>query len=159
MEVLIPNDICSIKLSNKSTKNARVTKLDGSHVFGKVPSLNDKFPEGDIILKLGYQGFYNSSNNLLQGAFGLRHIWDKHRAEIGATNAEDVVRFVESILKVGADILIDESKHANKPLVIESSTGMVILELKSPQNEDAYYTIITAYDRKSHPGTLMGNIK
>ncbi|MCZ5702295.1 hypothetical protein O5466_24310 [Escherichia coli] len=28
---------------------------------------------------------------------------------------------------------------------------MMILELKKPNGEDPYYSIITAYDRKSHP--------
>lgn len=159
MDVLIPNDISNGQLNRKNTKNARVTKLDGSSSFGKIPKLNDLFPEGEIFLKLGERGFYNSRLKILQGAFGLRHIWDRHRSEIGASNAEQIIVFIESVLKCGAEILIDENKYPNKPLVVESSSGMVVLELKRPQNENAYYTIITAYQRKSHPGTLMGQIK
>jgi len=158
MDVLIPSSISDDTLRNKTKPNARVTKSDGSRYFGKVPKLNDSFPEGQIILKLGKRGFFNQTSREVQGAFGLRHIWDKHRREINATTVQEVVVFVESILKNGADVLIDDNKHPNKPLVVESSIGMVILELKRPQDEDAYYSIITAYERTSHPGTLMGNI-
>ncbi|EJG0899092.1 hypothetical protein C4H01_RS24445 [Vibrio parahaemolyticus] len=158
MDVLIPNDISNQKLRKKTTQNARVTKNDGVGSFGKVPKLNDAFPEGEIVLKLGSSGFFDPISRDLKKAFGLRHIWDKHRTEIGATTAQDVVAFVESVLQSGAEILIDKNKDPSKPLIVESSVGMVIVELKQPQGEDAYYSIITAYDRKSHPGTLVGNL-
>nr|WP_010890242.1 hypothetical protein [Salmonella enterica]AAB91550.1 hypothetical protein [Salmonella enterica subsp. enterica serovar Berta] len=108
-----------------------------------------------IILKLGDSGFYNKRTESLEGAYGLRHIWDKHRVEIGATSAEDIVIFLESILLAGAEVLIDPKKGQNKAIVVESGTGMMILELKKPNGEDPYYSIITAYDRKSHPGTKL----
>ena len=31
----------------------------------------------------------------------------------------------------------------------------MILELKKPHGEEPYYSIITAYDRKSHPGVKV----
>lgn len=158
MEVLIPNDISTQTLKAKNQQNARVTKNDGSGSFGRVPRLNDTFPEGEILLKLGNKGFFDPVSKSLKKAFGLRHIWDKHRQEIGATTAQDIVTFVESVLQSGAEIIIDKNKSPTKPLIVESNVGMVIVELKQPLGENAYYSIITAYVRKSHPGTLMGNL-
>ncbi|MBJ4267093.1 hypothetical protein JGE07_22555, partial [Salmonella enterica subsp. enterica serovar London] len=98
MNLLLPRDIVEAVLNDKKTKNARVAKCDGSEFFLELPSMNADFPAGKIILKLGDSGFYNKRTKSLEGAYGLRHIWDKHRVEIGATSAEDIVIFLESIL-------------------------------------------------------------
>lgn len=155
MEILLPQDITSAILLEKKKKNSRVCKIDGSEVFFTIPHLSADFPDGKIILKLGDPGYYNKSQQKLEGAYGLRHIWDKHRAEIGATCAEDIVNFLEKILLSGAQVLLDPKKGPNKVIVVESATGMMIVELKKPNNEDAYYSIVTAYARKSHPGTVL----
>lgn len=155
MSLLLPNDITEAVLNGKKTKNARVAKNDGSEFYLDLPYMNADFPAGKIILKLGDSGFYNKRTQNLEGAYGLRHIWDKHRTELGAASAEDIVIFLESILLAGAEVLIDPRKGPNKAIVVESGTGMMILELKKPNGEDPYYSIITAYDRKSHPGTKV----
>lgn len=155
MEILLPRDITNAILSEKKKKNSRVSKNDGSDFFLTLPNLSADFPDGKVILKLGDSGYYNQSKKKLQGAYGLRHIWDKHRAEIGATCAEDIVNFLEGILLSGAQVLLDQNKGPNKVIVVESGTGMMIVELNKPQNEDPYYSIVTAYDRKSHPGTML----
>lgn len=152
MSLLLPSDITEAVLNEKKTKNARVAKSDGSEFFLDLPYMNADFPAGKIILKLGDSGFYNKKTGNLEGAYGLRHIWDKHRTELGATSAEDIVIFLESVLLAGAEVLIDAKKGPNKAIIVESGTGMMILELKKPQGEDPCYSIITAYDRKSHPG-------
>lgn len=159
MSVLLPSEITTAALTEKKTKNARVAKNDGSEFFLDIPYMNADFPAGKIILKLGDSGFYNKMTRNLDGAYGLRHIWDKHRTEIGAASAEDIVIFLERILLAGAEILIDSKKGPNKAIVVESGTGMMILELKMPHGEDPYYSIITAYDRKSHPGTILHTLK
>jgi len=142
-------------LTGKGTKNARVCTSIGSDFFLDIPSISADFPAGKIILKLGDSGFYNRSSKRLECAYGLRHIWDKHRTEIGATCATDIIIFLEGILHQGAEMLLDSSKGPNKAIVVESGTGMMILELKRPQGEAPYYSVVTAYDRKSHPGILL----
>ncbi|MCA2486255.1 MULTISPECIES: hypothetical protein [Vibrio] len=158
MNVLLPGDVSHQVLNNKKTKNARVTNSKGTTSFGQIPKLNSQFPEAEVILKLGDPGFYDLKVKQLKGAFGLRHIWDKHRSEINAQDASDVVKFIENVIRGGAEVLIEYGKDPNKPIILESSSGMVIVELKRPQGEDPYYSIVTAYDRKSHPGTLMGTL-
>ncbi len=91
------------------------------------------------------------------GAFGLRHIWDKHRNEFNAQDASDIISFVETIITAGADIIVDTNKGPNKPLIVESSAGMAVLEPKNVMNQPSY-SIITAYTRKQHPGVLIGNL-
>jgi len=160
MSIFTPNDV-SIEMLNidkKTQQNAKVTNSNGSVSFGLMPNLNNNLPQGEVILKLGYKGFYNPREKESKGAFGLRHIWDKHRAEINAKSASDIILFIEEVMIPGADIIIDKKKSLEKPLIVESSTGMVIVALKRPLGEDAYYHVVTAYDRKSHPGILVGNL-
>ncbi len=158
MSILLPHDVSQQMLNSKKTKNAKVTNSNGTCSFGIMPNLNSKFPAGEIILKLGDPGFYDRREKKLKAAFGLRHIWDKHKVEIGATNAFDVIKFIESVITLGAEVLIDSNKDPNKPLIVESTAGMVVVELKQPQGEEPYYSIVTAYDKKRHAGTLVGNL-
>jgi hypothetical protein len=51
--------------------------------------------------------------------------------------------------------VINTLKDENAALVIESKTGLVILRLSK---DKTYYDIISAYDRKSHPGTVIARI-
>lgn len=145
-------------LNSKNAKNTKILTSLGNTFFGVMPQLNADFPEGDIILKLGDSGFYDKRTKQIKSAFGLRHIWDKHRAEIVANNATDIILFIESIITNGANVIIDNSKSKDKPLIVKSNMGMVVVELKTPQNEASYYSIITAYIKKSHPGTLMASL-
>jgi hypothetical protein len=46
-------------------------------------------------------------------------------------------------------------KDENTALVIESKAGLVILRLSKDKTD---YDIISAYDRKSHPGTVIAMI-
>ncbi|CAM3273180.1 hypothetical protein [Moritella viscosa] len=158
MSILLPNDVSQQMLDSKKTKNAKVTNSNGTCSFGVMPNLGARFPTGNIILKLGDSGFYDRNERKLKAAFGLRHIWDKHKVEIGATNAFDVIEFIESVITVGAEIIIDQNKDPNKPLIVESTAGMVVVELKQPQGEEPYYSIVTAYDKTRHAGTLVGNL-
>lgn len=152
------NNIKNTDLIKSNQKNARVTTNSGTTVFGKMPRLNARFPEGDIILKLGFVGFFDRQTKQKKGWYGLRHIWDNHQRELGARNARDIVSFIESVLVKKAQIIIDKAKDPDKPLVVEAQTGIVVLELISPTQEEPYYSIITAYSRKSHKGTLMGTL-
>lgn len=160
MSIFTPNDVSleMLNINKKTQQNAKVTNSNGAVSFGLMPKLNDNLPQGEVILKLGYKGFYSPREREPKGAFGLRHIWDKHRTEINAQSASDIILFIEEVMISGAEILIDQNKSLEKPLIVESSTGMVIVALKTPQEEDAYYHVVTAYDRKSHPGTLVGNL-
>lgn len=158
MSIFSSNDVSLEMLNKKTQKNAKVTNSTGQLSFGIIPKLNDKLPQGEVILKLGYKGFYSPGDREPKGAFGLRHIWDKHKTEINAQSASDIILFIEDVMVAGAEILIDRNKSLEKPLIVESKTGMVIVELKMPHEEDAYYSVVTAYDRKSHPGTLVGNL-
>lgn len=159
MNIFNPTDIDNDVLDKKNMKNSRVTNNKGNLSFGTIPKLNDNFPKGEIHLKLGDSGFYSHNHHEPKGAFGLRHIWDKHGDELNSQNAEDVVKFIESVLQVGAEVIIDPKKSPNKPLIVESNTGMVVVDLKEPQNEEPFYNIITAYDKKAHPGNVMGNLE
>lgn len=150
-----PHTITTQHLDSKNAKNTKILTTSGDAIFGVMPQLSPDLPEGNIILKLGDSGFYDRHTKQVKSAFGLRHIWDKHRIEIVASNATEIVVFIESII---TNVIIDNSKSKDKPLIVKSNMGIVVVELKTPQNEPPHYSIITAYTRKSHPGTLMASL-
>ena len=153
MQIFQPSDITPTLLSDGSTKNSFVANTSGKHSFGNFPVNNHGSPVANIYLKLGYVGY----GSVRSGAFGLRHIWEKHGAELSLSDPIDAIKFIESILQVGAHVILDQTK-GNKPVVVQSSAGLVTLGLTKPPNEDPYFNIITAYDRRNHPGTLIAKL-
>jgi hypothetical protein len=154
IKIYQPQDITTALAGEKSTKNARVANTAGSISYGMFPINNQGFPVAEIILKLGYIGFKANRD----GAFGLRHIWEKHRNEIGLSSPSEIPAFIESILTPGSEVIIDHNKDPRKPLIIESSIGLLTLSLTQPQLELHHYNIITAYARKSHPGIVIATL-
>lgn len=143
-------------MSEKSKKNSFVCMPCGAFSFGAFPPNNAHFPEGDIRLKLGLVG-YITGNNERQGAFGLRHIWEKHGSELGLTCPAETIHFIKNVITSGAQVLIDSHKNPDRPIIIESKVGMAILNLQA-STHDVYYSIISAYNRKQHPGTVIAKI-
>lgn len=154
IEVFQPRDVTAALANDKRSKNALVANTSGVVSFGTFPSNNHSFPSGDITLRLGYVG-YGAGR---KGAFGLRHIWEKHKTEVMATNPEDIPAFIEAIITKGSNVIIDKDKDPNKPLIVESKVGLLTLGLKLPNNANPYYHVITAYARKSHPGTVIATL-
>jgi len=154
MEILQSSDI-TLNLATKTTKkNSFIANCSGVQSFGTFPSNNHGFPSVSIYLKLGIIGF--GSERL--GAFGLRHIWEKHGSEIGISLPSQIPSFIESILQPGSVVIIDRNKCPDKPLIIESNAGMIIVGLNQPKNAPEYFNIISAYDRRSHPGIVIATI-
>lgn len=153
MTVLSSADVTEDLLFGSNTKNQRILNSDGNESFGTLPHINEDFPSGSIFLRLGFKG----SGFSRRGAFGLRHIIEKHGSEIGFDDAVGAIAFVEQILSTGAVIKLDR-KDGVRLLVINSSHGMVILEKKTPQGEPIHYSIITAYGKVNYPGTILGQM-
>lgn len=142
-------DILPGKSKQGSVVERPCTKID----YGQFPANNFGFPVGDIVLKLGYKGY----GRLKTGATGLRHIWDKHRNEIGLSCPSEIPPFLETVIRPGADVLVDHTKNADRPLVLTSTTGIAVLGHKVVEGKDIY-EVITAYIRRQHRGTLIGNL-
>lgn len=146
---LLPTDITIATLNARNLKGSIICTSSGQHHFGIFPHVSDKFPSGKICLKLGFGG----QGRFKDGAYGLRHIWEKHRQEISAKSALDIVLFLEKVISAGAEVIIDNTKDPDKPLILESKSGMAVVAI----NGGNYY-ITSAYDRKSHKGTVVGNL-
>lgn len=146
----------TLQLMNcNNRKGTRVINpLTGLMTFGAIPA-NSHVPEGDIFLKLGIRG--RGYDRL--GAFGVRHIWDKHGAELGAAMPGDIPSKVYEILAPGADILLDTTKGAGKIITLNTSKGMVILQEEKAGNYCSIYSIITAYTKKTAKGILIASLK
>ncbi|WP_126169631.1 hypothetical protein [Shewanella khirikhana] len=148
-----PSDVTTALAAQKTAKNARIANTSGQVSFGIFPLNSHGYQSAPIILKLGFIGYASQRT----GAYGLRHIWEKHGQEIGISNPSDVPSFIESILIPGAEVIIDSTKSA-KPLIIESKTGLITVGFSTPPNEAPHYHIITAYTRKNHPGTVIATL-
>lgn len=149
IKIFQPSDITLQIAQKKNAQNTLVANSEGHHSFGMFPANNNGFPEAEIVLKLGNIGY----GFLRKGGFGLRHVWEKHGSDLGLQNPYEVVGFIESIIQPGAEIIVDKSKDPKKPLIIESSWGLVALEIQA-----STYSITSAYNRKSHPGTVIATI-
>ena len=154
MEIYQPSDLTQLIVEAKNHKNSYVASSKSILSFGKFPANNYGFPEGDIKLKLGHIGV--GRNRL--GGFGLRHIWEKHGSECGLTCPTQVPAYLESIITIGAHVLIDKDKAPDKPLILESKVGMAILTINKPNPGASFYTITSAYSRKSHKGNVIATL-
>jgi hypothetical protein len=154
MEIYQPSDLTKILVEDKNQRNAYVASSKNILSFGRFPANNYGFPEGDIKLKLGHIGVGRNR----QGGFGLRHIWEKHGSECGLTCPTQIPAYLERIITVGAHVLIDKDKDPDKPLILESKVGMAILMINTPKPGAIFYTITSAYSRKSHKGNVIATL-
>ena len=95
-------------MSYKRSKNAFVTTTNGSLSFGIFPKNNAHWPELEVRLKVGFAGFGRTRS----GAFGVKHIYEKHSKEIGITCPSQVSGYIESIITDGATVIVDTVKDA-----------------------------------------------
>ena len=151
--ILTLDEITLDVMTHNRTKNALIESSNGVVSFGLFPENKNGFPSVDMRLKLGFVG----SGRGRTGAYGLRHIFEKHNQELGMSCPSEVISYVKSVISPGAEILVDYRKAPDKPLVIESSTGIIVLSLNGV-GANQHYNIITAYSRFSHPGTVIATI-
>lgn len=153
-EITGPFQASDLSLSLMSTKNKKGTKVTnpatGGLSFGRVPKNKNGIPEGEIFLKVGYVGF----GPRRKGAYGARHVWEKHREELGITSPEDVPEKLSKILKPGSKVLVDSTKGDKKIVALNTTEGLVAL-----QEEEDGYSIITAYGRKDPTGIEIGELE
>lgn len=151
------SDLSKDVMSARTTKNAFVTNPNtGSLSFGKIPANNFGITEGEIYLKLGSIGFGRSR----EGAFGARHVWEKHKKDLAIPSPEVTAQVVADILQEGVEVIVnfDAKEQHLRPVVLNTTKGRVILEEKAI-NGVACYTIISAYGNRNAPGTVIGNLE
>ena len=147
-----PSDLSDQVMSGKNTKNALVTnpQTNGTS-FGRIPPNSNGVIEGDIYLKLGLVGHGQQR----KGAFGARHVWEKHKNDLGISNACDTPMIIAEILSEGVDILIGVTP--DRPIALNTKYGVVILEQKTIEQE-TIYSIVSAYGKKNITGTVIGKL-
>ncbi len=145
-------DITSALMSTQNMKGTRIINpRTGLMSFGTVP-LNKHVPEGLIYLKLGLPGFGPGKS----GAFGVRHIWDKHRGEWPGLTPDQVPEKVLDILVPGADILLHQG--GGKIITLNTSLGMVVLQ-EEREGSGFIYSVVTAYTRKNPKGIKIAQLQ
>lgn len=152
---LLPGALTPQLLSSSGSKNEKLFSPTNNLSYGRIPAVPAFNVEaGDIYLRLGFVGMGYARS----GAFGARHIWEKHQIDLNLKQPSDIPQVVASILQNGANILIDKSKAADRPLVLNSNVGIVILEPKKTADGNTEYSIVSAYARKNHKGTVIGQL-
>lgn len=136
-----------------TTKNKKVLNpQSGTLIFGKIPENPTGIPSGVIHLRLGYVG----SGRKRSGAFGARHIWEKHKADLSISSPSEVPQILANILEPGVNILYEDTK---KPVVLNTSKGLVSLQLKKNESGGNEYSIISAYGRKNSRGIVFAKLE
>lgn len=141
----------------KTTKNKKVLNPETNKLsFGMIPDDHNAVPGGDIHLKLGLVGYGNQR----KGAFGARHIWEKHQVDLNLTTPSEVPSKIAEILKEGVNVLVefDDQKRSNMPVVLNTALGKVALAPKSTDGK-VTYEIISAHANKNARGTVIGTLK
>ena len=126
----------------------------GKLSFGIIPK-NRIIESGEIYLRLGFVGVGRD----LAGGFCARHIWDKHSKDLSLSEFSDVPSVVAALLLEGCKVLVDFNKGGDdKPIVLNTSKGMVVLTKKGLSGA-IEYSIVSAYGRTNHPGTVVATLK
>lgn len=152
------DDLTAELLADKTTKNTKVINPNTNNLsFGRIPQNNNNIPEGDIYLRLGLIGVTPSRS----GAFGARHVWEKHKTDLQINNLQDIPHVVANILQPGSDILVDLNRNhdPHRTVVLNTSAGLVILEQKHSQTGITEYSIVTAYNRRNSRGVVIGKLE
>jgi hypothetical protein len=122
----------------------------GSEIFAVVPSIpKHRFPEAPVYLLFGRR------------QFGATHIWDKHSAEMsrkGFHSREQVADFVATIVKPAGPLHFEGTQRHVRLAVVQASSGTAILQLFTPPNAPAYYSVVTAYLGFSGHGPRIGTL-
>jgi len=147
--MLKATDLTIALMSSNTTKNNKILNpANGTLVFGKIPENPTGIPSGYIYLRLGYVGKgYNRA-----GAFGARHIWEKHKADLCITRPENTPIKLAQMLTEGVDVLYED---ANKPVVLNTSQGIISLQLKKGEDGTNEYSIVSAYYRTQARGIVF----
>ncbi len=133
---------------------------NGTEVFGRVPEIDSNgiyLPSGDIHL---LNGEHYGPNR----GFGVEHIIAEHDSQIsrafpslaGMEAKDRVVAYVAKILLRRAPIFV-EADRPDRPVVIHTTAGGVVLERRG-KPENAWYSVVSAYNKKSRRGQMMGSL-
>lgn len=146
-------------INQKKNKNSKILNPSIEQLsFGQVPQNNNHVPSGHIYLRLGDKGVVRGGN--IVGAFGARHVWDKHRKDLNLSKPQDIAIRIGSIMTAGVDILIDPTRATSsvRPVVLNTAIGVVALQLKHSASGVPEYSIVSAYGRKTNPGIVIGKL-
>lgn len=151
-------DLNDTLMSDSKSKGSKVANPNtGKLSYGHIPENNNGIPNGPIYLKLGLVG----SGGGRQGAFGARHVWEKHKSDLNISTPEETPQVIANILASGVNVLVNfNAGHSpHRPVVLNTSMGRVALTpYKEVGGVDAY-SIVSAYGNKNAPGTVIGKLE
>lgn len=130
--------------------------ITGKDVFATIPDIGNSKSKhfvkgGDIYL---YEGKW-WVNKGTPGGYGLSHIEHKHGEELkdfGYMDRHGIIDFLYQVLQPGSQVYLEE----NRPIILETHVGIVVLETKQSFDLGTYYHIVSAYNKKTPRGKHIG---
>lgn len=151
-------DLNETLMSESKSKGSKIVNPNtGKLSYGHIPENNNGIPSGPIYLKLGNVG----SGRFRNGAFGARHVWEKHKNDLNISNPVDTPQVIANILILGVNVLVDfDAEHSpHRPVVLNTSIGRVaLIHYKELGGIDAY-SIVSAYGNKNATGIVIGTLE
>ena len=140
----------------KFKENVLIAHPSGSMSFGTLPDM-PKFDlrGGEIYLRVGVHWGDNRG-------FGIKHIWEAHRADLLKYNCESIDGVAAHIAKMivpGAPIYCEfkEMSGNHRVAVLKNPKGSLILEPRNERRGFGYY-VVTWYPKRRAEGTLVGTV-
>ena len=138
--------------------SAILNPATGTPVFGTFPAISIPrvcFAGGPIYLRFG--------KHFGKGGWGLEHIWKARFGYIPdlATAQPLVTGLVCSILKPGTAIHYEAELGARSKRcsAFSSSQGVVVVEERADGQNQAFYSIVTAFPSRNVHGFRIGSLK
>ncbi|EKF9707696.1 TPA: hypothetical protein PMC41_003348 [Vibrio cholerae] len=129
-------------------------------VFGSIPEISFRgsfFIGADIFLRYGEHRGVNRG-------FGAVHIWAEHSKdliELGYPTRDDVARFVSDLIRPRCPIYCEfNNPRGNHRLaVLKTAIGVVYLEQTYNQENEPFYSVVTAFPKGKAHGTQIGSVR
>jgi len=141
--------------------NLILNPATSDYVFGRMPPIKYKgkihYQEGLIYLRHGEHRVPNKG-------FGVQHIWAEHEVELkmmGYEGIDSVAQYVSDIIVYQGPVYCNFQTKRSKirMSVIKSDKGLAIIEHKIDGNNNPYYSVVTAFDKKTAQGTMVGRVR
>lgn len=131
----------------------------GGLTFGRLLEMRAPgiiLPGGDIRL---FRGRHTGPNR----GFGAEHIWAEHEREMvaaGFVDFDGVSGYVATIIREGTPVFFgDHSWRSLRVMAVRSRTGTAIVEHRAPRDQDAHWSVITAFSGTKTHGTRVGTVR
>lgn len=138
-------------------QNSLILTPGGDECFGTIGEASKfELREGGIFLRAGAHFGPNKG-------FGVRHIWEAHKADLqpfGCESIEQVSAFVASVVTVGSLVYCEfnDPRGNHRVTILRNKLGSLILEPRDERHRGFGYYVVTWYPSNRPKGTLVSKV-